>query len=209
MILVGEPHPEFPIHDLIRSLDLEDLRSCARLHAYRAFHRLHVGLRHHPESALSDRGRKLRQHVARAWDSAKRCWSPTSAPSASFPIRVPESARWRGRRRSHLRIPEPAGLAVRPGTHVRRERQGLRQRANAIGLASPVATRNSLPRFSAGRRSGNIPPRPRRQSHCRVSHDAAAAAAAEARPIHNIPFKLRDIENWAEDDNARSYIEDA
>ena len=24
MILVGEPHPEFPIHDLIRSLDLED-----------------------------------------------------------------------------------------------------------------------------------------------------------------------------------------
>ena len=24
MILVGEPHPEFPIHDFIRSLDLED-----------------------------------------------------------------------------------------------------------------------------------------------------------------------------------------
>src|SRR5258708_2660309 len=37
-------------------------------------------------------------------------------------------------------------------------------------------------------------------------HQAAVAAAAEARPVHNIPFVPRDIERWSENEAASGYI---
>jgi SAM-dependent methyltransferase len=38
-------------------------------------------------------------------------------------------------------------------------------------------------------------------------HEAAMAAAAQARPVHEIPIQPQDIQNWAENEEAGAYIE--
>ena len=64
MILVGEPHPEFPIEatDPLHGPFGECAR--ARLRAHRGFRRLSGRLRHRAQPALSHRGRKFRHAAA-------------------------------------------------------------------------------------------------------------------------------------------------
>ena len=59
MILVGEPHPDFPLQSLIDGLGLHPSVRSPGLHADRGLCRLHSRVRHHSQSALSDRGRKF------------------------------------------------------------------------------------------------------------------------------------------------------
>ena len=56
MILVGEPHPDFPLQSLIDGLGLQPVRAHPGVHADRGLCRIHCGVRHHSEPAISDRG---------------------------------------------------------------------------------------------------------------------------------------------------------
>ena len=207
MILVGEPHPEFPVHDLIRSLDLEDyvrvlgFTPIEHFTGYMSACDIILNLRYPTVGESSG-------SMLRALGLGKAVLVSDIGSFREFPdsvcLKVPVGAGEEDLIFEYLNL-----LVSRPelARTLGESAQGLGRAANATGRTSPSSVRE----FHRGRATAARTVVGIRLATRRISlpslHDAAAAAAAEARPIHKIPFKPRDIERWAEDEDAGGYIE--
>ncbi len=115
MILVGEPHPEFPLEPLIRTFGIIGGRAGDGFYADRGFHGLHVGLRHRAQSAVSHRGREFRQPAARAGIGQSGASVEDRRIRGISRRCLSEGARRGGRGRPDLRVSESAGVAAGGG----------------------------------------------------------------------------------------------
>ena len=84
MILVGEPHPEFPVHDFIRSSTWTTTSTC-----WDSLPSSNSRVICRPATSFSicaiRQSARLRAVCCAPWGWARRCWSPMSARSTSFP----------------------------------------------------------------------------------------------------------------------------
>ncbi len=203
MILVGEPHPEFPVHDLIRSLDLEDyvrvlgFTPIDHFTGYMSACDIILNLRYPTVGESSG-------SMLRALGLGKAVLVSDVGAFREFPDSV------------CLKVPVGAGEEdlIFEYLNLLVFRQDL---ARSLGECARawVARECNWPHV-AGMYAKFI-----EAMHCGSTvwdyaarpaislpslHDAAAAAALEARPVHNVPFRSRDIERWAENDAASGYI---
>jgi len=204
MILVGEPHPEFPVHDLIRSLDLEDyvrvlgFTPIEHFTGYMSACDIILNLRYPTVGESSG-------SMLRALGLGKAVLVSDIGAFREFPdsvcLKVPVGAGEEDLIFEYLNLlvsrPELArSLGETAKGWVGRECNwphvaGLYARfLEAVHCGGSVWEYASRPAIS-------LP----------SLHDAAAQAAVEARPIHNVPFRPKDIERWAENDEAGAYID--
>ena len=204
MILVGEPHPEFPVHDLIRNLDLEDyvrvlgFTPIEHFTGYMSACDIILNLRYPTVGESSG-------SMLRALGLAKAVLVSDIGAFREFPdsvcLKVPVGAGEEDLIFEHLNL-----LVSRPDL------------ARTLGESAKawVASECNWPHVAelyskfieavhCGATAWEYAPRP--ALTLPDLHEAAQLAAAEARPIHNIPIEPRDIRNWAQDEGAGAYIE--
>ena len=146
MILVGEPHPEFPVDQLIRTLGLREHVRLIGFRADRKIRRLYGRVRHRSESALPHCGRNFRLICSARSASARAVIVSDVGSFSELPddicLKVPPGA---GGRRSDLRVPERAGFEA--GSGARHGRTG-----KELGRAGMQLERSSrtLSGFSCG-----------------------------------------------------------
>jgi len=205
MILVGEPHPEFPVQDLIRSLDLEDyvrvlgFTPIEHFTGYMSACDIILNLRFPTVGESSG-------SMLRALGLGKAVLVSDIGAFREFPDSV------------FLKVPVGGGeedlifeylnlLVARP--ELARSlgecaKAWVEQECNWPDVAGMYA------RFIGAVHQGESTweNSERRTLTLPSLREAAMAAAAEPRPIHNIPLQLRDIEKWAENKSAAGYIDD-
>jgi glycosyltransferase involved in cell wall biosynthesis/SAM-dependent methyltransferase len=204
MILVGEPHPEFPIHDFIRSLDLEDyvhvlgFTPIEHFTGYMSACDIILNLRYPTVGESSG-------SLLRALGLGKAVLVSDVGSFREFPgsvcLKVPVGAGEEDLIYEYLNL-----LVSRPGlarTLGESARDWVSRECNWQHVAGLYA--KFIESVYSGVTSWEYASRP--ALSLPSLHDAAVAAAARARPIHQIPFRPRDIENWAEDEAASVYID--
>ncbi|HEY3841589.1 MAG TPA: glycosyltransferase [Bryobacteraceae bacterium] len=204
MILVGEPHPEFPIHDLIRSLDIEDyvrvlgFTPIEHFTGYMSACDIILNLRYPTVGESSG-------SMLRALGLAKAVLVSDIGSFREFPdsvcLKVPVGAGEEDLIFEYLNLlvsrPELArSLGETARDWVSRECNWPHVADQYARFIEAVYCGASVWQYAA-RPAITLP----------SLRDAAAAAAAEARPVHNIPFVHRDVERWAEDKAAGEYID--
>lgn len=203
MILVGEPHPEFPVQDLIRSLDLEDyvrvlgFTPIEHFTGYMSACDIILNLRFPTVGESSG-------SMLRALGLGKAVLVSDVGSFREFPdsvaLKVPVGAGEEDLIFEYLNL-----LVSRPDlarTLGEQAKSWVAHECNwpcvaelyakfiqAIYCGSPV--------WEYERPAISLP----------SLHDAALVAAAEERPVHNIPFRPRDVARWAEDQAASGYID--
>jgi glycosyltransferase involved in cell wall biosynthesis/SAM-dependent methyltransferase len=205
MILVGEPHPEFPVHDLIRSLDIEDyvrvlgFTPIEHFTGYMSACDIILNLRYPTVGESSG-------SMLRALGLGKAVLVSDIGSFREFPdsvcLKVPVGAGEEDLIFEYLNLlvsrPELAHtLGESAKAWVGRECNWQAVAGQYARFIEAVYCGGSVWEY-ASRPALTLP----------SLQDAAAAAAAEARPIHNVAFAPRDIERWAEDEAANGYIAD-
>jgi glycosyltransferase involved in cell wall biosynthesis/SAM-dependent methyltransferase len=204
MILVGEPHPEFPVDDLIRSLDLEDyvrvlgFTPIEHFTGYMSACDIILNLRYPTVGESSG-------SMLRALGLGKAVLVSEIGAFREYPdsvcLKVPVGAGEEDLIFEYLNLlcsrPELARtLGQAAKAWVERECKWSHVAEQYARFIQAIYCGSSVWDY-ASRPALSLP----------SLHEAAAVAAAEARPIHNIPFEARDIERWTEDEAAGSYIE--
>jgi glycosyltransferase involved in cell wall biosynthesis/SAM-dependent methyltransferase len=204
MILVGEPHPEFPVHDLIRSLDLEDyvrvlgFTPIEHFTGYMSACDIILNLRYPTVGESSG-------SMLRALGLGKAVLVSDIGSFREFPdpvcLKVPVGGGEEDLIFEYLNL-----LVSRPElarTLGASARDWVERECNWPHVASQYA--KFVEAVQSGAQVWEYASRP--AITLPSLHEAAAVAAAAARPIHTVPFKPRDIERWAENDEAEAYIE--
>jgi glycosyltransferase involved in cell wall biosynthesis/predicted SAM-dependent methyltransferase len=203
MILVGEPHAEFPVDDLIRSLGIEDyvrvlgFTPIEHFTGYMSACDIILNLRYPTVGESSG-------SLLRALGLGKAVLVSDIGAFREFPdsacLKIPVGA---GEEELifeylNLLVSRP-DLARALGENAKK---WVVAECNWPHVASLYA--QFLQAVHSGEATGEYAPRP--PLALPDLREASMAAAAEARPIHNIPFEPREIENWAQDEESREYI---
>jgi glycosyltransferase involved in cell wall biosynthesis/SAM-dependent methyltransferase len=205
MILVGEPHPEFPVHDMIRSLDLEDyvrvlgFTPIEHFTGYMSACDIILNLRYPTVGESSG-------SMLRALGLGKAVLVSDIGSFREFPdsvcLKVPVGAGEEDLIFEYLNLlvsrPELARtLGDAAKAWVQRECNWSHVAGLYTKFMDAVCGRGPAWEYAA-RPAISLP----------NLHDAAVAASIEARPVHQISFQARDIERWAENDAAGVYIDE-
>ena len=204
MILVGEPHPEFPVQELIRSLDLEDyvhvlgFTPIEHFTGYMAACDIILNLRYPTVGESSG-------SMLRALGLGKAVLVSDVGSFREFPdsvcLKVPVGTGEEDLLYEYLNL-----LVSRPElarTLGESAKAWVTRECNWGTVAAQYA--RFIEAVYCGGNSWEYAARPALKLPS--LHEAAMAAAAEARPAHQVPIQARDIQNWAEDDAAAEYIE--
>ncbi len=205
MILVGEPHPEFPVHELIRSLDLEDyvrvlgFTPIEHFSGYMSACDIILNLRFPTVGESSG-------SMLRALGLGKAVLVSDIGSFCEFPdsvcLKVPVGGGEEDLIFEYLNL-----LVSRPDlcrTLGESAKDWVRRECNWPHVAGLYA--KFVKSIASGAHVWEYAP-PRPALALPDLHAAAVAAAAEARPLHNIPFRTRDVERWAENEEAGDYID--
>jgi glycosyltransferase involved in cell wall biosynthesis/SAM-dependent methyltransferase len=206
MILVGEPHPEFPVQDLIRSLDLDDhvrvlgFTPIEHFSGYMSACDIILNLRYPTVGESSG-------SMLRALGLGKAVLVSDVGAFSEFPssvcLKVPVGGSEEDLIFEYLNLlvsrPE---LARSLGENAR---EWVRRECNWNNVADLYA------RFLRKVAAGEFEP-----AALPASTEAEAAEAvnpptrreAAAMPPHAVPIRPQDIENWAEDEPSFHYIKD-
>jgi glycosyltransferase involved in cell wall biosynthesis/SAM-dependent methyltransferase len=208
MILVGEPHPEFPVQDLIRSLDLEDyvrvlgFTPIEHFTGYMSACDIILNLRYPTVGESSG-------SMLRALGLGKPVLVSDVGAFREFPdsvcLKVTVGAGEEDLIFEYLNLlvsrPDLARtLGKRAKAWVAHECDWPRVAGMHAKFIEAVHCGSTISEYD--RPALSLP-------SLREASLAAAAEASirEARPVHNIPFRPRDIERWAEDEEAGVYID--
>jgi SAM-dependent methyltransferase len=203
MILVGEPHPEFPVQDLIRSLDLEDyvrllgFTPIEHFTGYMSACDIVLNLRYPTVGESSG-------SMLRALGLGKAVLVSDVGSFREFPdsvcLKVPVGPGEEDLIFEYLNLlvtrPELARtLGEGARDWVRRECSWPLVAAQYAKFIEAVYCGATVWEYAA-RPAVTLPD----------LRDAARAAAAKARPVHRIKVPVREIERWAKDEGAAEYI---
>jgi glycosyltransferase involved in cell wall biosynthesis/SAM-dependent methyltransferase len=204
MILVGEPHPEFPVHELIRSLDLEDyvhvlgFTPIEHFTGYISACDIILNLRYPTVGESSG-------SMLRALGLGKAVLVSDVGSFREFPdsvcLKVPVGPGEEDLIYEYLNL-----LVSRPAlarTLGESAKAWVTRECNWAHVAAQYA--KFLEAVYCGATSWEYAARP--ALTLPSLHEAAMAAAAQARPVHDVPIQPRDIQNWAESEEAGEYIE--
>jgi len=203
MILVGEPHPEFPVGELIRSLDIEDyvrvlgFTPIEHFTGYMSACDIILNLRYPTVGESSG-------SMLRALGLGKAVLVSDVGAFREFPdsvcLKVPVGAGEEDLIFEYLNL-----MVSRPElarTLGEAARNWVEQECNWPHVAELYA--NFIEAIHCGGSVWEYASRP--AITLPSLRDAALQAAAEVRPVHQIPFQPRDIERWAENAAAGEYI---
>ena len=176
MILVGEPHPDFPLEAIIRSMGLSahvrvlGFAPIEDFVGYMAACDIVLNLRYPTVGESSGT-------LLRALGLGKAVLVSERRLVSGVPGRcLPEGAGGTRRRRPDLRIPEPAGVAPRGGPRAGRARRGTTWRGSATG---PLAARRYAEFLEAVARDRRVAGRCR---HASRAPGRSRGAASRKRP---------------------------
>ena len=205
MILVGEPHPEFPVQELIRSLDLEDyvrllgFTPIEHFTGYMSACDIILNLRYPTVGESSG-------SMLRALGLGKAVLVSDVGSFREFPdsvcLKVPVGPEEEDLIFEYLNLlvsrPELARtLGAGARDWVRRECSWPHVAAQYAKFIEAVCAGGSMWEYAA-RPAVTLPD----------LRDAAREAAAQARPVHRINIPVREVERWAKDEGAVAYIQD-